>query len=802
MNQQVCPDPESLRHLLSGELPAETAESLEEHFAGCDLCLAAAAKLTEGDVLAADVRRAAALRGSHTGARRTSDRLIQRIVSATQTASVACDGTSSGRDAKVTDMGQIKSLLFPAQTADEIGRLGGFRVLDVIGSGGMGVVLRSEDLTLERPVALKVMKPAVTADPTFRERFLREAQSAATVRNDHIVTIYQAGEDNGVLFLAMELLDGESLQERLDREGSLSVSEATRIACETALGLAAAHAQGVLHRDIKPANIWLERESGRVKILDFGLAQSMGPEGRLTQSGLIVGTPRFMSPEQADGMPVDQRSDLFSLGSVLYCMLTGQAPFDRTSALATLNAIAAQPHQRVSEVNQDVPSRLSDIVNSLLAKDPEDRPKSATVLIRSLGWSRHLSTLPQSSGTSARVRLLAVVVAAVTLLTMLVFTLQTRHGTLQVQMDETIAVSLHGENVEVRDTTTGAVYSIRPGRNSLDPGEYQLVVSEAQTGLEFSTRRFVIRRWAEQALVVTLKPDDPPRMATSTMDHKAASKLQQDWARYLERDVEWTHAGTGLRFVLIPPGEFQMGTHDNFLSQLIERAEESPTGKEMFLQWLPLESPQHKVVITQPFYLGRFEVTQGQWSTIMRNNPTGDSGDPDHPVERISWNDIQTFLAKLNAQPESGMTFMLPTEAQWEYACRAGTTTLFNSGDSEESLSTVAYFSENSNGAYRPVGDLLPNAWGLYDMHGNVSEWCLDRCGSNYYGHSPLKDPTDSSPDTKVRTVRGGDYTAVAMGCRSAFRYARMPDDRMEYVGFRLAAALKVNARKSSEPTR
>ncbi|MBC7815934.1 MAG: serine/threonine protein kinase [Planctomycetaceae bacterium] len=225
----------------------------------------------------------------------------------------------------------IPQLLAPPQATDELGRLGGYRVLRVMGMGGMGVVLQAEDVVLKRLVALKVMKPKV-ASAEARARFLREAQAMAAVHHDHVVTIYQVGEDRGVPFLAMEFLEGQSLSDRLRETKKLSVNEALRIARETALGLAAAHAKGLTHRDIKPDNVWLERSrlaprdesrgandaqgqdsvSGandagcrdgfpvaerqgyRVKILDFGLARAADDEQYLTQSGAIVGTPNYL----------------------------------------------------------------------------------------------------------------------------------------------------------------------------------------------------------------------------------------------------------------------------------------------------------------------------------------------------------------------------------------------------------------------------------------------------------------------------------------------------------------------------
>jgi tRNA A-37 threonylcarbamoyl transferase component Bud32 len=272
----------------------------------------------------------------------------------------------------------------PPQAADELGRLGGYRVLKVLGAGAMGIVFHAEDPVLQRPVALKVMQKEAAEDPAGRERFLREAKAAAAVEHDHIVAIYHVGEDNGVPFLTMPLLRGESLEDRLWREGRVPPAEVLRIGREIALGLAAAHRAGLIHRDIKPANIWLEGETGRVKLLDFGLARVSQETAHLTQCGTILGTPYYMAPEQSRGRPVDARADLFSLGCVLYRTATGKLPFVGETALAVLAAAAMDQPLLPRDINPTLSAGLSDLILRLLAKDPADRPTSATAVVEAI----------------------------------------------------------------------------------------------------------------------------------------------------------------------------------------------------------------------------------------------------------------------------------------------------------------------------------------------------------------------------------------------------------------------------------
>ncbi len=210
-------------------------------------------------------------------------------------------------------------------------------------------------------------------------RFLREARATAALQHDHIVTIYHVGEERGVPFLAMPLLRGKTVEDRLAEAPRLSFAEVLRIGREAAEGLAEAHGHGLVHRDIKPRNMWLEAPSGRVKLLDFGLVRSDRDELGVTRSGMILGTPAYMSPEQAGGRTVDHRSDLFSLGCVLYRLATGRPPFAGSDPISTLVAVASAHPSPPCDVDPSVPAALSLLIMKLLEKNPDDRPTSARI---------------------------------------------------------------------------------------------------------------------------------------------------------------------------------------------------------------------------------------------------------------------------------------------------------------------------------------------------------------------------------------------------------------------------------------
>jgi serine/threonine protein kinase len=275
--------------------------------------------------------------------------------------------------------------LAPPQDLDEMGRLGPYRVLKVLGAGAMGVVFQAEDPHLRRLVALKVMRPSLAASAEYHQRFLREARLAAAIEHEHIVTVYQVGEDRGVPFLAMQLLHGMTLEDRLARAGGrLPLPEVLRVGREIAEGLAAAHARGLVHRDIKPANVWLEEGRGRVRIVDFGLARGNDPDAQFSQAGSVIGTPAYMAPEQASAAAVDARCDLFSLGAVLYKAATGKSPFGDRDTLSILSAIATRTPELPHRIVPSLPRMFSGLVMRLLAKDPADRPQSAREVVKAI----------------------------------------------------------------------------------------------------------------------------------------------------------------------------------------------------------------------------------------------------------------------------------------------------------------------------------------------------------------------------------------------------------------------------------
>ncbi len=365
-HRAIC-DPRQIELFLHQQLTDEEQLTFERHLDDCESCrqqlesVAAAAHLWSG------VQEA--LQG---------EPLPAEEQSSTDSTLDALAGGPAAFSLK-----SILSMLAPTDDDRMLGRLGTYEVVGVIGTGGMGVVVKALDATLNRYVAIKVLAPHLGSSGAARKRFLREAQAAAAVVHDNVIEIHTVAEANGLPYLVMPYLPGPSLERRLDRDGPLALVEILRIGMQAAAGLAAAHAQGLVHRDVKPANILLADGVERVKLTDFGLARA-ADDASLTLTGIIAGTPQFMSPEQARGESVDQRSDLFSLGSVLYAMCTGRAPFRAETSYGVLRKVIDEEPRSIRELNPEIPQWLCHVIARLMSKQPEGRYASAGEVARLL----------------------------------------------------------------------------------------------------------------------------------------------------------------------------------------------------------------------------------------------------------------------------------------------------------------------------------------------------------------------------------------------------------------------------------
>jgi formylglycine-generating enzyme required for sulfatase activity/serine/threonine protein kinase len=796
--------------------------------------------------------------------------------------------------------------LEPPTRPDSLGRIGHYEVLQVLGQGGFGIVFRAFDEVLHRVVAVKVLSPQMSATSPARKRFLREARSSAQVRHENVVQVYEVGEQP-LPYIAMEFIPGETLQQRLDRIGPVDPAEVVRIGRQIAEGLAAAHATDLIHRDIKPGNVLLEGGAQRVKITDFGLARA-ADDASISQSGIIAGTPMYMAPEQAKGESLDQRADLFSLGSVLYQMAAGRSPFRANGTLAVLKRVAEDTPRPIREIIPETPQWLCDIIAKLHAKNPDDRYQSAREVadvladceaqLKTNAKLKDFSRIPRGeSETGPRIerwKWIAAAVAAVLLLPVVIYTLLQTAGSedtklvmkpvgpaLQPVAEGWVQLfngkDLTGwkelpeqtgswqviDGILVGSNGPGHLYSARddyqnfhlraevavswgndqgsdadvyfraklqppgPPGTSRSPAGYTAEIAFGPGGQAgaVSFRNPLTDAAAGQPSRMGVKPDEWYTLEVIAAGNHLVTKVNgatavdfldplnayqkghvalQVWrpanvlkVRKIEikelpatsgplkpGDPEYTNS-LGMNFKLIPAGKFTMGSSQEEIDRCLKQPGPYKAN-------LPTEGPEHPVEITQPFYLGATEVTVGQFRQFVDEeayqvgdgrwrNPGFDQTDQ-HPVVFVSWNNAVDFCKWLSKK--EGKEYRLPTEAEWEYSCRAGKAgSRYGFGDGDAQLKDYAWFEENSGGGTHPVGKKKPNAWDLYDMHGNAWEWCQDNYDGDYYKNSPAKDPPGGAGG--ARAGRGGGWLHGPVLCRSAFRGYLAPDDHIG-AGFRV----------------
>ena len=636
--------------------------------------------------------------------------------------------------------------------------LGVYNVLKLLGRGGMGDVFLAEDPRLERLVALKLLPVSLTRDDDRARRFQQEARAASAISHPNVAQIYEFEQVGDRDYLVMEYVEGKTLRELL-KANTVDFEQALDIAVQVGQALQAAHEAGVVHRDIKPENIMIRRD-GYVKVLDFGLAKIANTREKNpdyqhklrssldTMPGLIMGTTAYMSPDQLRGQAVDHRTDIWSLGVTLYEMLTGVHPFvGQTPSDVSAAVLMREPEDLMLEhLNEEDVSKLQKVVLTALQKDVDRRYASAADFVNELkeiqlsfnqdrSDSRHLRDMSAAErGAEAKHR-------------------PARNRTAMIAVAGSIGVVA----LVLGWLILGARNQSRLSAAGSQPGDSNQPTNQVGKALPPTS-------------------SEPPCSAQSPTHGTGRERTMS------------LKVGVTLEMVEISSGSFCMGSTAG-----IGRIN---------------EQPQYRVTVGSS-YMGKYEVTQAQWQAVMGNNPSGFKGE-NLPVERVSWDDAVAFMARLNAQND-GYTYRLPSEAEWEYACRAGTT-----GDYAGDPDATAWFGNNSGrarldaiGIWRtdyqnygkrleengdqthPVGSKLPNAFGLFDMNGNVWEWCQDWYHDNYNGAPTDSEAWLSSGEQKSRVLRGGSWNSVEANLRPAFRDNRAPNFRSSALGFRVVAVAR-----------
>jgi TonB family protein len=612
-------------------------------------------------------------------------------------------------------------------------RIGRYLVTGEIGRGAMGIVYEAVDPLIGRKVAVKVIHLQACAHAGraqfLRERLFREARAAGALSHLGIVTVFDVGHEGDLAFIAMERVEGPSLYEAIASGRKITRVEALEILRQVAAALDYAHRNGIVHRDIKPANILLDK-SARAKLADFGIAKVMSTELH-TVTGMLMGTPCYISPEQIESLPSDGRADQFSLAVVAYELLTGRRPFhaDSLATLAHMIVYADRPSARA--VNPGLPPAVDMVFHRGLARFPNDRYSSCSELVTALqeasddigrpplqtqAPTSKVAPEPLAARSYTTVLIRTLVGAGIELLALLAGLLLYYvfpPNPLQAERHDAQQAAATGGQFTVRPMP-GAVARSKGGRSVEGTGKEPFVKGEGD---------------GPAKLPPPLPQGNPPQLQSAL--EKSAPLMHNDSSVF---------QADGQIYVWIPPGEFMMGCSKGDL------------------ECSNNEKPPHSQQVFRGFWLGRTEVTQAAYQRVTHGNPSVHKGDL-LPVDSVTWNDAANYCSAIGGR--------LPEEYEWEYAARgrAGITPARYG-----SLDSIAWHLGNSGGENQPVARKQPNAFGLYDMLGNVREWIED----SYEG-------------TALKIVRGGARSAGPSSARASYRNKAQPTLRNDDKGFRCA---------------
>lgn len=579
--------------------------------------------------------------------------------------------------------------------------IGQYRLEELVGRGGMGNVYRAENLVLKRTEALKFVRSKLSASPEAIKRFREEIESTAKLLHPNIVTVFNAGEFEGRPYMVMEFLKGWTVHQyvcrRLELISPLSVQEAVDIVVQAARGLQFAHDNGFVHRDVKPGNLWITPDK-TVKVLDLGLAiaTSQGTDSH------IVGTPDFMSPEQCfpDAVP-SPRSDIYSLGCTLFYILTGQVPFGGKEYSTSEKKMEAQRLQALpplSNFRKDIPERIQQVLNRMTAKSIDDRYASMTEVIDAL------------KASSKRTPIFAAFAGVVLLGSVGLWGLNAHNNS------PTAIVQNESANPNAAEPIQDVVAPFPLGKK---PGEKLVRVVD---GVEY------VFRWCPPGEFVMGNRGVP--VSESMTAERLLEIVRSNNLLSLSDINELDEVAKNLLHDSRSPVEIKKNEEDlkrKIFSKL-------SANSRVFNKDSDSNAP-HRVTLTKGFWMLDCEVTQKMWFSVMPNSTANAAiqslNEPDNaPVRIVSWTDAQEFCQTLSKMLHAEVR--LPTEAQWEYACRA------NTEESPELTRLQANSSKSGINNPANARSFSPNAWGLYEMPGNVEEWVAD-------WYEPI---TDSTPQT------------------------------------------------------
>ena len=656
-----------------------------------------------------------------------------------------------------------------------IKQLGKYEILEKLGEGATSEVYRARDTVLGRDVALKLLKPALMADPDSFERFTREAHAAADLFHDHIATVLDMAEADGRYFITMRLIPGESLDKAISRKGPLSWDETVRMARQIGSALDFAHSRGFLHRDVKPTNI-IQTPLGDYVLADFGLMRAMMSTGLTSHTGAILGTPAYIPPEIWNNQKASPATDQYALACVVYEALTGQVLFAGETPIAVLTKHVNGP-QFPEKWPEGVPEGVGEALQKALAKEPGERYASAGEFAGALEragqkqpQALELPAFPEAStrtnGMKAEQEAQREEEAG---------RVKERDDTierLKKEFEQALAARQHGkakriigrlENLQVDTRTLEARLKMMPKKIS------PWVWAAVSMGVVILGIGYIVGHPFVQAAIPTATP---ATQAPSTAVPATAAPATQALVSTFDVGSTWPRPMDGMVMIYVPAGEFLMGSA---ASDTMAQSD---------------EEPQHSVYL-DAYWIDKTDVTNAEYalcvsagicrspsnpSSQTRTNYYGNSQYDNYPVIWVNWNDAQTYCQWAGAR--------LLSEAEWEKAARGTDGRIYPWGSASPDQSLANYNGQvgdtSAVGSYPSVA----GPYGALDMSGNVWQWVNDWFDANYYASSPGSNPQGPSSGT-IRVLRGGAWGSFEFAVRAAFRFGYDPTDARYDFGLR-----------------
>jgi len=673
-----------------------------------------------------------------------------------------CNKEFKGRRVKCPDDGE--QLVLIAEPAAPIESLVGatldnkYRVEKVLGRGGMGTVYKATHTAIGQTVAIKVMHPHLAADRTAVKRFEREARAAARIRHPNAIFIYDFGETPaGLVYFVMEYVPGKTLSEIIFEQGPLPISRALPIMRQVCGAIHSAHSKGIIHRDLKPDNIIIDRETGQeiVKVLDFGIAKVIDDSNitHLTKTGIAIGTPDYMSPEQIEGLDLDPRSDIYSLGVILFRMLTGHLPFTGPTPVAVVVKHLNEPPPRPRQLNPAISPEVEEVMLRVLAKKREERPQSAMELYEQL--ERAAGPLAESGVEIAATKNEPLGAAPA-------INLESPRKTPETPITNSTLYQLEQSNtaqMKAEEVAQAATADQKPDEKAAflrwDSGIKRFAAAAASLAIISALIYFIAFTDSGEGINYS----GPPSPISQLAAQKAADLL----------------SGGGMIFVT--GGKFTMG----------------------YGGASDLDGPSHREEVDS-FYIDEKEVTFGEFKEFVERTGYRSEGDwnryysagkEQYPVVGVTWNDASAYARDQGKR--------LPSEKEWEYAARGNKEVDYVWG--REWNSNFANTKEAGVGRAELVGSRAKDiSWcGALDMTGNVQEWIADR-----YALYPNSDLQLKSEAANNRVVRGGCFNLDKTLSKTYIRFHAPPNKPDPCVGFRCAkdAGNSLSQPSRSEPAR